>query len=219
VSPTTGNGFIIGGGTLSNDGNVTNNHGDFDYWIIKLNETSTGPLPVELVSFEAVNSGNKNTLRWTTASENNNGYFDLERKSGKEEFTSITRIEGHGTSTTINKYAFDDYTISSGNTYYYRLKQVDLDGHFTYSQVLRVDARPGNTGIKIYPNPSGNNFIVHSALKNAQLDIFDMLGKKVFSRHFKTLDGQQVSLNVPPGVYTLKLSDGTKSLTEKLVIR
>ncbi len=136
VSPATNNGYIIAGGTLSNDGNVTGNHGDFDYWIIKLNEPSN-PLPVELISFNGINLGNKNELKWTTAAETDNDYFVIQRSADGNNFESLKEIPGAGNSTSRVDYSFIDTNPFEGINYY-RLKQVDFSGNYRYSEIITL---------------------------------------------------------------------------------
>ena len=94
-------------------------------------------LPVDLISFSADKSNNIVTLNWSTASERNNHYFDILKSTNGTSFFSIGREEGHGTSQSNKKYSFVDYDYSAPA--FYKLKQVDFDSQYEYSDVVKVN--------------------------------------------------------------------------------
>lgn len=97
------------------------------------------PLPVTLLFFKGENKENKYShLTWGTALEINNSGFVVEKSLNAMDFDSIGWVDGHGNSTTLNTYSFDDVNVLNGKTYYYRLKQVDYDGGFEYSEIVSV---------------------------------------------------------------------------------
>src|SRR5690606_3510539 len=91
---------------------------------------SAGIVPVTLVSFAGLSASNQNKLSWVTASEQNSSYFQIERSTDARGFEPIGKITAAGNSTTTQHYNFTDNNISGGK-FYYRLKQVDVDGSFT----------------------------------------------------------------------------------------
>jgi len=96
-------------------------------------------LPVSLSSFNAENIENKYShLTWKTNSEVNNNGFEIQRSLNSSYFELVGWVNGHGNSSTLKSYSFDDFEVIKGNTYYYRLKQVDFDGNFVYSNVVSV---------------------------------------------------------------------------------
>ncbi|MEM6700492.1 MAG: collagen-binding domain-containing protein, partial [Bacteroidota bacterium] len=95
----------------------------------------TVPLPVELLSFKAVADKGYVMLKWLTTSEVENSHFNLERSEDSKTFKSIARVEGNGTTLELSEYHFEDRKVIIGNTYYYRLKQVDFDGAISYSEI------------------------------------------------------------------------------------
>lgn len=95
------------------------------------------PVPVELASFSANFKNNGVELSWTTASETNIFGFDVERSSDQINFDRIGFVRGHQTAAISRQYSFIDNKITSGN-YYYRLKQIDNDGSFQYSEILSI---------------------------------------------------------------------------------
>lgn len=116
-----------------------------------------GPLPVSLTTFEAQAAGTDARLTWTTASEQNNAYFGVERSSDGQTFTQIGRVGGHGTTLAVSNYAYTDAGGASpvAGPVYYRLRQVDLDGTATYSPVRTIGlAAAGPAAVAIFPNPA-----------------------------------------------------------------
>lgn len=101
------------------------------------------PLPVALLSFEGKNEGDKNKLKWVTASEHNNDYFTLEKSVDGKAFLEIGKIAGAGTSMQENYYSFNDVDFRN-EINYYRLKQTDYDGTTVYTKTISIDNRIGS---------------------------------------------------------------------------
>jgi len=147
--------------------------------------SATVPLPVELTSFTAQQSGNMVTLNWATATEVKNYGFQVERKKEKveSEWEEIGFLQGNGNSNSPKSYSFVDKTVSAGR-YSYRLKQIDFDGQFEYSPVVDVQVDvPSVFALKQnYPNPFNPNTIIGYQLPSAShvaLKIYDILGNEV----------------------------------------
>src|SRR5690606_10958019 len=119
------------------------------------------PLPVELVYFTASVRNNQAHLEWLTASELDNDRFEIERSSDARRFEKIGTVKGKGTTSLETKYQFTDRTPVEG-TVYYRLKQVDHDGQFAYSNVIAVTAKglARELTTQAYPNPFRDNIKV-----------------------------------------------------------
>lgn len=108
----------------------------------------TTVLPVELAYFKGNADGNASLLEWATYSELNNAYYDVQHSTDGKEFTTIEEIEGAGNSTNYNTYR------PSTGINYYRLRQVDFDGQFTYSEMIVVEHQAiAAVDIKVFPNP------------------------------------------------------------------
>ncbi len=130
------------------------------------------PLPVELISFTAKTLNGRIQIQWETASEKNNDHFIVEKKERNNDWRKISIVKGAGNSNSLIQYSITDLNPISG-TQYYRLKQVDTDGEFEYSHVLRVDY--GVHGHEVFPNPfkdkifvktNGENSVKRIELKN-----------------------------------------------------
>ena len=137
------------------------------------------PLPIELISFTGERQDDGNLLRWSTATETDNNYFELERSGDALHFTGIAQVAGHGNSTSMLRYEHLDAAPLKGMNYY-RLKQVDNNGDFTYSDVIAIDNSGTAAALSVYPNPTTD--LVHINASNVQeLTIYDMLGNSVYS--------------------------------------
>ncbi len=109
-------------------------------------------LPITLLGFQGSTSENTILLSWTTLDELNNDFFTLERSNNVTDFEELGRVQGSGTSFTQRDYRLTDTSPLNG-TNYYRLKQTDYNGDFTYSSIIAVVYKNDNS-IKIYPNPA-----------------------------------------------------------------
>ncbi|MEM9849148.1 MAG: SdrD B-like domain-containing protein, partial [Bacteroidota bacterium] len=134
---------------LNNTGDDSDDH---DIVIIPTGEV----LPVELLGFNAKADKDHIDLVWSTASELNNSHFELERSEDGKTFKQITRVEGQGTTLEQADYDYEDQEVVPGVLYYYRLKQVDLDGVFEYSEIRTVKLDAIDGGMELYPNPIGD---------------------------------------------------------------
>ena len=137
-------------------------------------------LPVELVAFDGTrNSSNDVSLTWITATETENSYFSIERSLDAVNFASIGTVASAGDGSLKNNYAFNDVNAIP-NTLYYRLRQVDQNGSFSYSKTIAVAAdQLSDLNIVLWPNPAGNQIHLSGQAENATLRIIDMSGRLV----------------------------------------
>lgn len=188
-------------------------------------QTNSIVFPVELTSFLAEKSGSDNILHWQTATEINNELFVIERKDDVLGWEKIGEVRGAGDSTDPIDYSFTDKNQT--NTQYYRLKQIDFDGQFAYSEIVSVARRENaNRVSEFYPNPSnsGNVSIDYTSTKNEELVVsgFDIGGKLVFHEiRTVTTGSNQLSFNLKDldtGLYIIELQTGDQQIQRKLLL-
>jgi autotransporter-associated beta strand protein len=184
-------------------------------------------LPIDLIQFAAKQEGSKVRIDWTTASEENNDYFTLERSKDGVEFQELFRKEGAGVSTTFLYYFGYDNAPRVGVNYY-RLKQTDFDGKYEYSQIESVDFKENSeiTSFKVYPNPSLSKQVTldfEAKYKGTfTIDVYDAIGTLVDQKEVQFNKGiNTIKLSYPElsnGLYLLRLTrfDGTIVGQEKV---
>ena len=187
-------------------------------------------LPVELTTFDARTDGETVQLSWKTASETNNAGFNVQRKrSGDDGWTKVGFVEGHGTTSEPQTYAFDDAGVPfEADSLRYRLKQVDLDGAFEYSESVEV-AIAGSDELVLhgnFPNPFQGQTTIRYALPQSgpvQLAIYNALGQRVATLLNSEQDAgrQQIRFDargLSSGVYFLRLTSNGTTRTQKLTV-
>lgn len=121
----------------------------------------SSPLPIELINFKAEINNSITNLSWQTASEKNSSYFDVEKSVDGINFTTITKINAKGKSSTLENYKYDDEAILINLKSYYRLKEVDLNTAYKYSNILFVNTFNTKTvKLNYAPNPTQTNMDV-----------------------------------------------------------
>jgi hypothetical protein len=170
-------------------------------------KNGTNPLPIELLSFDAVCNSDKVNLNWATASETNNDFFTVQRSKDGISFEEALRIKGVGNSNTVLNYSAIDYNPYEG-TSYYRLKQTDYNGNSALFNISSVDCSTGSVAsVTIYPNPFNTQATIvisdASQFNHYQLEIYNVLGTEVMSTIIT--DQSTVISNLPTGVYLYKV--------------
>ncbi len=177
----------------------------------------TSSLPVALTSFTAEKVAKDAVLKWTTASEENNEHFVIEVAESEDAFLrSVFKVlaveEGRGTTSELSNYVYVDETPAKTGNRYYRLKQVDFDGKFTFSEVRMVNFNNIGDPVAIYPNPATNYAVIdfkQLSAKNLSIKVVDAAG--VIVQHFIYDDADGVEqlrldlMDIPEGVYYIVL--------------
>jgi len=185
------------------------------------------PLPIELLDFNARLNGPVVDLSWATATEVNNEKFIVERAGADLVWEEILSVPGAGNSSSTLYYYEKDRNPLKGVSYY-RLKQVNYDGTYTYSDMVSV-FNPGSAlddELSIYPNPSsGNSVFLRIPEKvngeKGTIEVFDISGKTQLKKDFEELNSiEEIPHNVlPAGVYLVNLRSKSVNQTKKLVIQ
>jgi hypothetical protein len=192
------------------------------------------PLPVELASFTANVSVGVVELNWMTATELNNRAFEVERKT-TGDWVKIGEVEGNGTATSANNYSFEDRSLLTGKVNY-RLKQIDYDGTFSYSNPIEVvinansvegEANPTVYALEQnYPNPFNPSTLIRFSIPVAgevSLSVYNTLGQKVAQLLNSTMPAgyHQVEFNatdLPSGLYLYEVKAGSFSSSKKMLL-
>ena len=182
------------------------------------------PLPITLLSFEARAVDDVVRLDWTTLSEINNDRFEVQRSEDAKHFESVFNVKGAGYSAKEIKYTAYDNSPMVGHYSYYRLKQVDFNGAFSYSPIQAVlISEFGESGIIVFPNPvNGNEFFIDaSALKdrNLKISLLDQNGSVLRnSENILHADGI-ITLKAPEqnGIYLLRIKGDSEEITLRLI--
>lgn len=192
-----------------------------------LAQTATYSLPVELTSFAASISDLGVTLNWSTGTEKNNYGFEVQKKAASGSYATIGFVKGQGTTTQRSDYSFTDKSPEAGK-YSYRLKQVDLDGQFKYSNEVEIEVKPVYSFSldQNYPNPFNPTTTISYILPEksmAKLVIFNTIGEEVAvllneeqeaGYHKINFNG----LNLTSGVYFYKLVAKDFTSVKKLIL-
>ncbi len=184
-------------------------------------------VPVELTSFTSKVSPGIVTLNWQTATEINNHGFEIERNSDGT-WTTIGYREGAGTTTEQQLYSFSD-NVSTLNAHQisYRLKQIDYNGTFSYSNIIEVTVLPVRFSLsQNYPNPFNPSTLISFSIPNREnvaLDVYNLLGQKVTSILNKEMEGGSYEINfdaskLSAGIYFYTLRAGSFTSTKKMML-
>ena len=176
----------------------------------------TGLVPVELTSFTGAFVGNDVQLKWATATELNNRGFEIQRSIDGSQFATVAFVEGRGTTTEIQQYSFTDRNVESRVNYAYRLKQIDYNGAYEFSQVVNIGFTLPLEFVleQNYPNPfNPSTSIAYSVpvKSNVTLDVYNLIGQKVITLFEGDVESGKHSAqfnatSMSSGIYLFKLT-------------
>lgn len=201
---------------------------NYSPWVLHDGTTNgNSPLPISLLSFKAACENQVVNINWSTASEQNNDYFTVQRSKNATDFETVAIVQGAGNSnSTLNYNTKDNYPY--GGTSYYRLMQTDFNGDFeVFSPVAVVCITGTNDAISLYPNPANTLVNVDlniSGSDEGQILVYDALGRKVLEQDVKPTQGANnyvldiAKLN--QGQYSIKFNLNNRTLpVQRLVIQ
>lgn len=190
----------------------------------------TNIVPVELLAFTASVNNSEVQLLWSTASELNNQGFEIERSiNDADNFVTVAFVEGQGSSTEIHYYSYSDHPDLNGvNQLYYRLKQVDFDGTFSYSDVVSVSYDVPTSFVlnQNFPNPFNPSTKITYFVPNESfisIKLYDFLGReiKTLVNDFKATGTYEIlfdASDISSGTYFYTMIAGNYSSTKKMII-
>ncbi|RTQ46337.1 DUF11 domain-containing protein [Hymenobacter gummosus] len=227
LSPTTGaitvqNRTLLRAGSYSLSVTTVDEYGGVTTQTVPFS-IGLGPLPVELVSFEAAARQQDALLTWRTAQEKNNERFDVERSLDGVTYEQVGELAGYGHSTTARQYRFVDAGAARpGQQLYYRLRQVDFDGTATTSEVRVVSfAKAATVELSLFPNPATDVVRVRltGSTGAAQATLYSATGQLLRKQGFDAAQAATLDVQtLPAGTYLLRVqaADGTV-YTQRLV--
>lgn len=227
---TVAGGGILSGATFVSGSTyqfstVTGLNDNLRFTIATTSVAST-PLPVELIDFNAFHESNKVQIDWRTASEKNTENYFIERSKDGINFESISSVKAAGNSNSIIEYTETDFNPIAGISYY-RLKQVDINGTFTYSSIVPVNYKINKNKLRIYPNPSIGEFNIELSEFDASevlVVIKDITGKEVYSKVAISQEGKNLIAIDPehklaPGAYFVIASSNNDLFSQRIIVK
>ncbi len=185
--------------------------------------TTGTALPINGIDLNVKRQGINVLIKWSTQSEQNSSYFDIERSFDGLSFLSIGRVQAAGNSTSIQTYSLLDRNTEN-RLIYYRLKMIDIDAAFKYSPV-RIVSKTESTGtFEIFPNPATINATIvlnEAAKEELHLSIINQLGQLVLTKQISK-GTQLINLDLQtlnPGIYALSISAHNLLWTKSIVIK
>lgn len=196
--------------------------------------TTDGAFPVELKSFSASVHNNQVTLSWQTASETNNFGFEVERKEFKQQmnennYQPIGFVNGSGNSNSLKTYSFIDNNVRNGK-YSYRLKQINTDGSFSYSNSIEIQVGTFPKQFMLeqnYPNPFNPSTIINYSIPQkefVELKVYNVLGNEIASlvSEFQEAGNYKIDFSaeheMTSGVYIYRLKAGSYNESRKMIL-
>jgi predicted esterase len=188
---------------------VTDNQGGIGKDTVAIIKPGAAVLPVTLTYFKGKNLDQKNILSWATSDETDNDRFEIQRSEDGINFSEVGRVAGKGNGNGITEYSFEDANAVKGVNYY-RLKQVDKNGKFTFSAVITVTVSNKGYSIEQYPNPVQDVLTLRlegNTYGNIQVSIADIQGRivsrKTIRKEALVLKSELYIKQLQSGVYQL----------------
>jgi endonuclease I len=183
-------------------------------------------LPVDWLSFTGEIQENNAALNWKTASEKNSNLFEIERSFDEQNWLSIGKQKAAGNTNSKSNYSFVDENVFENNSslIYYRIKQIDFDGKFSYSKTISLQSESNNlSDLMLYPNPLNQATIHISGLSKNQyynLIVFDITGKEVLRKMNIETSNSQLETNglLTEGAYFFRVEQGDEYKTKLIIV-
>jgi hypothetical protein len=192
-------------------------------------EIDCGVLPVELSSFGVTINNNIAQLNWETATEVNNYGFEIQRSSEANNWDKVGFVAGHGNSNSPKFYSFNDQTVARSGSYAYRLKQIDIDGKYEFSDVVNITLNVSDLSYKLdqnYPNPFNPSTTINYTIPKqdyVEITIYNIFGEEVARLVNEVKESGTHSIlfnaeNLASGMYYYKIETESYVATKKLLL-
>ncbi|MBL1213643.1 MAG: T9SS type A sorting domain-containing protein [Ignavibacteriae bacterium] len=217
-SPVTANRSFAWNGSAWNSVNY-----DYHFRAVMSDQNA---LPVELTSFTVSNKGSSVQLEWNTATEINNYGFEVERASLAGNWSNIGFVQGYGNSNAPKSYSFTD-NPNNGTKFLYRLKQIDTDGQFEYSDIVEVEITPTEFVLEQnFPNPFNPTTKISYTLperSSVSIKVYDAIGNEIAElangeKEAGVYEVEFIAENLPTGIYFYHFNSGKFSQTKKMML-
>lgn len=203
-----------------------NNNADDGYYTIGTMNNALSPLPIELLSFDAIMNDKHVDITWATATEINNDYYTIEKSKDGINFETSSIVDAAGNSVSLINYKDVDTNPFEGISYY-RLKQTDFNGTFSYSKIVSVNYTLSNDGISVFPNPTDGEININIKDlegKEVLVVIRDITGKECFSKVIISQENLQLiavdsEQKLAAGTYIVTASTSNKLYSKKIIVK
>lgn len=189
--------------------------------------TDIAPLPVKLTSFNAERKAADGVLTWTTAMERNAWKFEIERSEDGTVFTGVGEVRANGNTSSLSRYTFTDFAVARtlrGNQAFYRLKIVNRDGSFEYSEIRSIVFDRNQAVVTVYPNPFTGTVSINMGEEVTSVDrieVMDVFGKLVRTVTNPVTAGSVIMIGelneMATGVYFIKARINNREFTQKVI--
>ncbi len=207
-----------GVGTANGTGSITSGTFTTFNTLFTLSNPITGVnwLPVEMLSFKGKQQENYNFISWSTASEINSSHFELQRSIDGRNFVTISKITAAGNTTQVQQYGYKDYAVSQSA--YYRLKVVDLDGSYEWSDIIFV-TQTDKAALLAYPNPTATGMfnIRLAKAEEVSIQVSDISGRIIPLSFIRTGSEFRPETALQPGVYIIRTGARASDVIRLLV--
>ncbi|MEO6818942.1 MAG: T9SS type A sorting domain-containing protein, partial [Ginsengibacter sp.] len=211
LQQTADGGYVVFGSSGTVGGDVTENQGNLDYWIVKL---AAFGLPLRILRFDAVKTNTIVQLSWQTTNEINTSHFIVQRSGNGINFTDIGKIGARNVSGN-NDYSLTDASPVNGDNFY-RLKMVDVDGKTSYSKIIKI-VFTGKNELQAFPNPAKNSITLSGLQNKGTIKIIATDGK-VVKQIAVTANSMMVDISaLNKGIFILQYNDEGKVQRLKII--
>ena len=192
---------------------ISNSGSSVDAYFDDVSFSSIITLPIELLNFDVEENNNQVYFNWTTGSEINNNYFTLERSNNDVRWETVTYIAGQGSTADVTDYTFE--TEYNADQKYYRLKQTDYDGTYTYSKTVIAQQKSPESTYKSYPSAMNGILNIEGDFNIDDFGLFNSKGEVVTNLNNVSSQSGLTIIDVSglqKGMYIIRINNFTQKV-------